>query len=239
MISVTGSFVNVTQGYILYVVTFPKPGKTFYLKAEHLKTLLKVALKKHKVLNLKEDGNWIETVLFCGARHKEYREESIRRRTSSGNTIDLVLFVHAVPVGEEEYFAHLLAARIKYFFDVSRKRKSNITGKAALNYVCGLPRGSTGGIEKFCLNKGGRDAYKAAKIMTMEIDAHFKDGYSLQYDVPLNRFMVDWDIKQFLTDYVGIPSWDDLSEDDKKNVSSTIPRSLFLIGMRLSRNPFK
>ena len=114
-------------------------------------------------------------------------------RISSGNTIDLVFFVHAVPVGEEESFGPLLAARTKYFFDVSCKRKSNITGKAALNYICDLPRGSTGGLGKFCLDKGGRDADKAAKIMKMEIDAHFRGVYSLQYDVSLNRFMVDWD----------------------------------------------
>ena len=118
----------------------------------------------------------------------------------------------------------MLTARIKYFFDVSRKRKSNTTGKTALNYVCGLPKGSTGGLGKFSLNKDGGDKDKALKIMTTEIDAHFKDGFSLQYDVPLNRFMADWDIKQFLTDYVGVTSWDDLWEDDKKKCFKHYPK---------------
>ena len=90
LISVTGSFVNVAQGYTYYVVTFPKPGKTFYLKAEHYENLLKVALKKHKVLNPKEDGNWIDTISFCCVRDKEYGDESLWRRTNWGNTIDQV-----------------------------------------------------------------------------------------------------------------------------------------------------
>ena len=60
--------------------------------------------------------------------------------------------------------------------------------------------------------------------MTTEIDDHFKDGYSLQNDVPLNRFMVDWNIKEFLTKFVGITSWDDLSEDDKKKCYRDYPK---------------
>ena len=60
--------------------------------------------------------------------------------------------------------------------------------------------------------------------MTMEINDHFKDGYYLQYDVPLNRFMVDWDIKEFLTKFVGATSWDDLSEDDKRKCYRDYPK---------------
>ncbi len=52
----------------------------------------------------------------------------------------------------------------------------------------------------------------------------FKDGYSLQYDVPLKRFMVNWDIKEFLTNFVGVTSWDDLSEDDKRKCFRDYPK---------------
>lgn len=128
-------------------------------------------------------------------RDKEFRDESIWRRTNAGNTIDVVSFVHAVPIDDKESFGVLLAANIKYFFDISHKRKTDITGKMALNDALSLPTGVTAGLGRFCLNKAEGDAVKAAKIMTTEIDDHFKDGYSLQYDVPLNRFMVDWDIK--------------------------------------------
>ena len=77
------------------------PGKTFYLKAEHYKNLLKVALKKHKVVNSNEDGAWIETISYYHMHDKVYGAESIWHRTSSNNTIALVYFVHAVLIGEE------------------------------------------------------------------------------------------------------------------------------------------
>ena len=80
-----------------------------------------------------------------------------------GNTTDLTYFIHGVPLGEEETFGPLLNKRIKYFFNVSYKRKTNITGQAALNYVLNLPQGSTDGLGKFCLNKGGGDQEKAEK----------------------------------------------------------------------------
>ena len=51
--------------------------------------------------------------------------------------------------------------------------------------------------------------------MTQELDAHFKGGPAYNYDVSLDKFMVDWDIKQFLVDQVGINSWDDLDEESK------------------------
>ncbi len=39
---------------------------------------------------------------------------------------------------------------------------------AALNYVCGLPQGSAGGLGKYCFNKGGGDVEKTIMIMTKE-----------------------------------------------------------------------
>jgi hypothetical protein len=137
-------------------------------------------LKKRKVVNPKEDGAWIDTVSDYHMRDKEYEDGSIWHRTSSGNTTDLVYFVHAVPIGEEESFGPLLAAKIKYFFDVSRKRNTNVTGKAALKFSLSLPTGATAGLGKFCLNKAKGDAKKVAKIMTTKIDDHFKDVYYLQ-----------------------------------------------------------
>ena len=118
----------------------------------------------------------------------------------------------------------MLDAKIKYFLNFSSKSKKEVTSKAALNYALGLPQGATARIGKFCLNKAGGDAEKAAKIMTTKINAHFEDCYSLQYDIPLNRFIVDWDINQFLTNFVGVTSWDDLSEDDKKKCFRDYPK---------------
>ncbi len=36
--------------------------------------------------------------------------------------------------------------------------------------------------------------------------------------------MVDWDIKQFLLNYFGVTSWDDLRKDDKKTCYRDYPK---------------
>ncbi len=104
---------------------------------------------------------------------------------------------------------------MKTFFDVMRKRKTDITGLMALKYVCNLSQGDNGGLGKFCLHKGNGDPEKAAKVMTEEMDSHYKDGFSFQFDTPLNKYMVDFDIKKFLADHVAITEWDDMDEATK------------------------
>jgi hypothetical protein len=233
VISVSAPFANVADGYNYYGVIWPKPGKVFFAKAPFFRGVITMANKKRKLLNPKEDGTWIETISSFNLRAKEFGEESIWLKTSSGNTIDVIYFVHAVPIGEEDTFLPTLKAKIKYFFDVTRKRKTNATGRLALDYCIDLPQGRKGGLGRYCLNKGttkkgtAKEVVsddKAADVMTEELDDHFKDGYTLQYDVPLNKFMVDWDIKQFLTAFIGANSWDDLAEEDKRKCFKDYPK---------------
>ena len=99
-----------------------------------------------------------------------------------------------------------------------------MTGMLALNYVRNLPQGDAGGLGKFCLDKGGGDPGNAAKIMTDEIHNFWKDGYFLQYDTHLNKTMVDWDIKEFLINHVGVTSWDDLDEASKRACFKDYPK---------------
>ena len=127
-------------------------------------------------------------------------------------------FIHAVPIDDDESFGPLLEKRMKCFFDMNKKRKTDFAGKATLDCVCSLPQGTTGGLGKFFIKKGGGDPGKATVIMTEEIVECCSHGCSLQCDVPHNRFMVDCDTKEFLTKHVGISSWDDLSKDHKEEM---------------------
>ena len=233
VITVSASFANVADGYNHYIITFPKPGKVFYAKAACLKGVIIMANKKRKALNPKEDSTWIETISSINLRAKEFGDESIWLKTGNGNTIDVIQFIHAVPIGEEETFLPALKAKIKYFFDVTRRWKTSATGRLVLDYCCDLPQGKKGGLGGYCLNKGTTKkgtsqevvSYeKTAHIMTEELADHFKDGYSLQYDVLLNKFMVDFDIKEFVKSYVGANSWDDLSEEDKRKCYKDYPK---------------
>ena len=166
-----------------------------------------MTVTKRNILNPGEDNGWAESISSFHIRDKEYGTDSKWRRTEGkGNTTDLTFFFYTVPLDDESTFEEGLTRKVKYFFDLMRKRKTDITGMMALKYARNLAQGDNGGLVRFCLNKGNDDPQKAAKVTTEEIDGHFKDGFPLQFDTPLNKYMVDFDIKQFLADRVGITS---------------------------------
>ena len=109
---------------------------------------------KKKLLHPEEDYTWVDTISSFNLRAKEFGEESIWLKTSSGNTIDVMYFIHSVPIGEEHTFLSKLNAEIKYFFDLTRKRKTNATGRLVLDYCKDLPQGRKDGLGGYCLSKG-------------------------------------------------------------------------------------
>ena len=93
-----------------------------------------------------------------------------------------------------------------------------------LKFIRDLPTGDTGGIGRWALNRANGDVEKAAQLITDDMEDYYGGGHSFQYDVPLNRYMVDYDIKKFLVTYLGTTSWDDLGEEDKKKCFKDYPK---------------
>ena len=98
-------------------------------------TNIKIVYKKRKALapKLKDDGGWINTINLYHIRNIKFGDESVYRKTTNNNTVDLICFIHAVELNNEESHLLLLEYRIKHFFDVCKKRKGNATGMNALN----------------------------------------------------------------------------------------------------------
>ena len=153
VISVSPALANVANGRTKYVCSFPRPSKIVYAKYPYFRRVITMANKKQKLLNPDEDSTWVETISSFNLRAKDFGEASIWLKTSSGNTIDVMYFVHSVPIGEEHAFLPTLKAEIKYFFDITRKRKTNATGRLALDYCQDLPQGRKGGLGGYCLKK--------------------------------------------------------------------------------------
>ena len=101
--------------------------------------VMAMVYKKQQLLNPDEDSTWVKTISSFNLRAKELGEASSWLKTTSGNTIDVMYFVLSVPIGEEHAFLPMLKTEIKYFFDVTRKRKTNATGRLVLNYCQDLP----------------------------------------------------------------------------------------------------
>ena len=92
-------------------------------------------------------------------------------------------------------------------------RKYNSAGALALTYCQGL---QGDGLFKYCLTKGGGNREKAEKKMTADLDAHFKGRPTYHYKVALDKFMVEWDIKEFLENRLSYNSWEVLDKKNKK-----------------------
>ena len=145
---------NVAAGRTVCVCSFPRPGTVFYAKAGYFRRVIKMACQRRKLLNPGEDSTWVETISSFNLRAKDFGEASIWLKTSSGNTIDVMYFVHSVPVGEDHAFLPTLKAEIKCFFDVTCKWKTNATGRLVLDYCQDLPQGRKGELGGCCLKKG-------------------------------------------------------------------------------------
>ncbi len=48
LISVSAPFANVADGYMYPIVILPKPGKVFYIKVGHFKSMFEIVLKKQR-----------------------------------------------------------------------------------------------------------------------------------------------------------------------------------------------
>ena len=63
--------------------------------------------------------------------------------------------------------------------------------------------------------------------MAKEISNHWEHGYNLQYNVPLDKIIVDWDTKDFLTGWFDATSYYDLDEEAKTFCFKYYPKKCF------------
>ena len=107
-------------------------------------------------------------------------------------------------------------ADLKYIFEIywqgvlSGKSQKIDIGSKVLTHTESLP----GNLFNFLMEKKGGDNKNrsvAAKAITQEVNIYFADGAEWEENVPLDKFMVDADIKDFVIGRLGCHSWDDLS----------------------------
>ena len=75
------------------------------------------------------------------------------------------------------------------------KGKSVAAGRNALKFVRNLRTGDHSGLGAWALKRAGGDETKAAKMIADDMYDYYGGGHAFEYDVPLNRYMVDYDIK--------------------------------------------
>jgi hypothetical protein len=186
--------------------------------------------------NVNKPLKWLSTIDRIKIRKKEHGEESLFHRSGpKNNTTDQIMFVVSVPAEDKGSASTIVEKCTNYFFKVMAFRKYNSAGALALTYCEGL---QGDGLFKYCLTKGGGNREKAEKTMTAELDAHFKGGPAYHYKVALDKFMVDWDIKEFLQNHLSCNSWEDLDKKSKKACFKYYPTIKFPEWTEISRESY-
>jgi hypothetical protein len=136
------------------------------------------------------------------------------KRIERGTTMVYVVFVYSVPLeAKVDILNHLDISINEDFRKPFLKRNNSTAGEFTLLHVDTLPKGSKGGLQAFCMKKGAGDRTAAAARMTQELDDFYEAGASYIYNCALETFMVDYDIKAFAEESLGMTWWEDSNED--------------------------
>ena len=189
-------------------------GQPFYLKEPLYKALLQRAHDKYKLHGIQTGkSEWINNIKKLGLRSKEHDETGRYRRSANRNVMDVLCYdaIYSVNTTYKEIMEDQKYCFEMYWRGVFGGETHKIDfGSKVLAYAETM---TTGKLYQWLLEqKGGdnKDKDIAAKAITQEVRTYFVDGAEWEEQVPLDKFMVDADIKDFLIDRVGVRNWDGL-----------------------------
>lgn len=189
-------------------------GQPFYLKEPLYKALLQRAHDKYKLHGIQTGkSEWINNIKKLGLRSKEHDETGRYRRSANRNVMDVLCYdaIYSVNTTYKEIMDDQKYCFEMYWRGVFGGETHKIDfGSKVLAYAETM---TTGKLYQWLLEqKGGdnKDKDIAAKAITQEVRTYFVDGAEWEEQVPLDKFMVDADIKDFLIDRVGVRNWDGL-----------------------------
>ena len=126
------------------------------------------------------------------------------------------MFVLTVPTEKKHSISRTVQHIAEAYFAWSfKRRKKNLAGYLALKYIKTLPvpDGGSGGLIGFCLKKGGRNFENAHMVMTKELHKHWEHGVKYTWEFCLDKFLIDYDIRELLQHYLNMHCWEDCNEE--------------------------
>ena len=217
---VSHPFVNRKENIVQWKVILGPTGPVWYLKFDFLRDVITM-LTKRKGQPLPKA---IESLHEISIRKEEHGSESLYRRRKptpknmKGGTMSRIAFNIELPLVSQSLFNDRLKEALDLIFNVLKKRTKNNAGELILRWA---HNESGQGLYGYLLSqKGGptKSPEEAARTMNEEIEHVFSNGYTASWHNPLDRLLVDFDIKEFLANEVGCNSWKDLPDSEKGHV---------------------
>ena len=203
--------------YVLLVFSGALP---WYLPPEVMKGLLLKSVAR-SALFTRTGKNWAETLTKSPIRVVPHGNNAYKRSSRNWTTD----YVNAVLEFRERELDSLPAAVdeiVKLLINLFGEHRSRCIG----DIIAPLLQEAKPQIYDNEIRKGSaKTETEMASRITSKLNGLFKAGkVDVQYDVHYNRFLTDYDIKEFLTNYIGVQSFTSLDEDTKKNLFKFYPR---------------
>ena len=224
-IYVSSPFYNPKEKATSYVVLHGhadhKRSPFYFYKENIQKSMADINAKKFAFF--KEPESWVLYITNFKIRRNPHDEDSKYKRSEKGYPIDM--FGYAVQVKGKLSNDEILkreTLRFKFFF-----QEPVITEERALKKceaLLELNKTSSINLYNWLIEQKGKDEKTAAKIMSKEVSVWVRDGAIYHKKVPLDRFLVDYDIRSFLIQHLSCSGWDDLTDSDKKHCFKHYPR---------------
>ena len=206
----------------IYVAIFDLSGQAFFLKPEYIKLGME-HMKKTKSLfsnnHIDPEMKWIGTMKICPRRIAHSVSDEIMR-TNKGNAQQVIYFVMELGNSKKspslKDFVDSVKKDFKKCFKIYPNSKSGGCGKTLLKFLEDI---GNKGLHPFLLKKysDGVNLDQAADSITAIFDSVFNDpGLKTFWNVNLDKFLPNFEIKQVLTNYAHVSGWDDLPSSDKE-----------------------
>jgi hypothetical protein len=207
-----------------YVITFfekPRSKETIFFLKDDL--IMATVAKFHNAFKLRglnyTCGDYVGGIKSIGKRKDPHDETSRYRRSGKNNNI-VSIFAYVTTYDINLPYSDIIKDQ-KKIADVVWKGvfgNANRVKNIGKNIVSAATEQGGGLIDWILNNRGGADKTPeiAADNTTKDVVDYFKDGVSFRHRISLDHFMVDYDIKEFLSTKVGVTSWNDLNSQEKQ-----------------------
>lgn len=234
-------FVNLATGQSYVICILSSSARAFFFKCELMSSLCKHKFFKKMIGNVnKPPPEWIASFSDKKFRVSPHSTESLYSRSNKGSANDVTTFIVDFPTDSDRAVLQETLQCITEDYLGNITQRSNV-GQYVLAHLKGKipPGGSlqTGLYGWIVKTLGENDTDKAEKKCTEIVNAHFKDGFVFTHDVPLDKFLVDYDIRHFLAESIGCSSWDDLNDEMKKACYRDYPRRPLPIWDDIAQEP--
>lgn len=228
-IAVSKPIVQGEEVKFVAVVGDSGPGRLYYNKPENVGTLFKMRTESRKTPFFPtNDIHFEDTMKGIILRDAPSSISSKFRRNQNNKTVELLSFTITLPRNRMEDISAVVETIMNDYFKYifAKKRNKNTVGELALTYAKELIGNATSptGLYGHLLGKYGDGNFDtAAKNMTAEMNKYWSKDITYEYNCHLDKYMVNYEIKKWVEQHMGVTSWSDLSEEVKNICFKSYP----------------